>query len=109
MLEYNNAVFDNKQNNKVFNLDVFDVIAKNNTDIIYLDPPYTGTMNDYFGFYGVIDSYVDSKKHPPFFNNFIDKKQSLALFKKLFASLTDTLCFSVFYLFLLFYIHVVSQ
>jgi hypothetical protein len=24
---------------------------------------------------------------PPFFNNFIDKKQSLALFKKLFASL----------------------
>ncbi|VVH62827.1 DNA-cytosine methyltransferase (EC [uncultured Gammaproteobacteria bacterium] len=87
MLEYNNAVFDNKQNNKVFNLDVFDVIAKNNTDIIYLDPPYTGTMNDYFGFYGVIDSYVDSKKHPPFFNNFIDKKQSLALFKKLFASL----------------------
>jgi adenine-specific DNA-methyltransferase len=44
-------------------------------------------MNDYFGFYGVIDSYIDSRKHAPFSNNFIDKKQSLDLFKKLFASL----------------------
>ncbi len=87
MLEYNSAVFDNKQDNKSLNLDVFDAIKENSADIIYLDPPYTGTMNDYFGFYGVIDSYIDSKEHPPFSNNFIDKKKSLDLFKKLFSSL----------------------
>lgn len=87
MLEYNNAVFDNEQDNKSLNLDVFDAIKENSADIIYLDPPYTGTMNDYFGFYGVIDDYVDSKKHSLFSNNFIDKKESLVLFKKLFSSL----------------------
>ncbi len=43
-------------------------------DIIYLDPPYTGTMNDYFGFYGMIDEYIAGKKLRAFENNFIDKK-----------------------------------
>jgi len=33
--------------------DVFNLLNEVNADIIYLDPPYTGTMNNYFGFYGL--------------------------------------------------------
>ena len=46
--EYNNAVFDNKKNNEAYNEDIFKLLKKIKADIIYLDPPYTGTMNNYF-------------------------------------------------------------
>ena len=58
-------------------------------DVIYLDPPYTGTMNNYFGFYGMLDEYIVSKKLKPFENNFIDKKSSIELFDKLFSKLNN--------------------
>jgi len=89
LLDYNKAIFDNQQINKVYNDDIFNLLNKIQTDLIYLDPPYTGTMNNYFGFYGLIDEYVYSKKLKPFENNFIDKKSSLELFDKLFANLQN--------------------
>ena len=58
-------------------------------DIVYIDPPYIGTMNNYFGFYGVIDEYIKSEKIKPFQDNFMDKQQSLYLFEKLFSSLKN--------------------
>lgn len=85
--DYNRAVFDNEKNNLSLNEDVFDAIEKFQADIIYLDPPYTGTMNNYFGFYGMLDEYIDGKKIEPFVNNFIDKKTSIDLFDKLFSKL----------------------
>jgi adenine-specific DNA-methyltransferase len=85
--EYNKAVFDNKKNNKAFNLDIFQLIPQVNADLIYLDPPYTGTMNNYFGFYGLIDEYLKQKKLKPFENNFIDKNIVLDLFDNLFSKL----------------------
>ena len=89
LTDYNNAIFDNNQKNKVYNEDIFNLLDKVEADIIYLDPPYTGTMNNYFGFYGLIDEYIHSKKLKPFENNFIDKKSSLELFDKLFANLRN--------------------
>ncbi len=85
--EYNRAIFDNKQNNKVYNDDIFNVLDSVKADVIYLDPPYTGTMNNYFGFYGLVDEYIQGKKLKPFENNFMDKKTSLKLFDKLFSKL----------------------
>ncbi|MBO7105787.1 MAG: DNA adenine methylase [Fibrobacter sp.] len=85
--EYNSAVFDNKQKNKAYNLDVYDAIKKIDADVIYLDPPYAGTMNDYFEFYGLLDAYIDGKKVHPFKNNFIDKNTIVEQFDKLFSSL----------------------
>lgn len=85
--DYNRAVFDNEKNNLSLNEDVFDAIEKFQADIIYLDPPYTGTMNNYFGFYGMLDEYIEGKKMEPFVNNFIDKKTSIDLFDKLFSKL----------------------
>lgn len=85
--EYNNAIFDNGKKNKAYNGNVFKVISKVTADLVYLDPPYTGTMNNYFGFYGFLDNFINSKKGEPFENNFIDKKTSLDLFERLFLKL----------------------
>lgn len=85
---YNRAVFDNHQNCKAYNEDIFDLVEKVNADLIYLDPPYTGTMNNYFGFYGAIDEMLSGKKLSAFNNNFVDKKVAIDLFNKLFSKLT---------------------
>ena len=84
---YNNSIFNNKKENKALNLDIFNAIKKVKADIVYLDPPYTGTMNDYYSFYGLIDNYILSKKTKRFKNDFIDKKDALKNFDKLFSSL----------------------
>ncbi len=89
IMEYNNAIFDNKEQNIALNDDVFNLLPKIHADIIYLDPPYTGTMNNYFGFYGLIDEYIFSKKIPPFKNNFLEKKQAIKLFYSLFTHLQN--------------------
>lgn len=85
---YNSAVFDNGQKNKAYNLDIFSAIEKVQADLIYLDPPYAGTMSDYFGFYGMLDSWVLSKEGKPFRNNFADRKNTLVLLDKLFERST---------------------
>lgn len=87
--DYNYAIFDNKKNNKAYNDDVFNLLDKVSADIIYLDPPYTGTMNNYFGFYGLLDNYFLSKKVEPFENNFTSKNNALELFDKLFSRLSN--------------------
>lgn len=85
--EYNEAVFDNGKKNKAYNLDVYEAISKIKADIIYMDPPYAGTMNDYFGFYGLLDSYITRTIEEPFNNNFIDKNTILEQFDNLFRGL----------------------
>jgi len=85
--EYNKAVFDNGKNNIAYNKDIFEIIDEVQADLIYLDPPYTGTMNNYFAFYGVIDEYILQKKLTPFDNNFREKKSILKLFDRLFSKL----------------------
>lgn len=87
--EYNNAVFNNSKNNIAYNDDVFNLLEKVRADIIYLDPPYAGTMNNYFGFYGLVDNYINSIETKPFENNFIDKKSIGKLFDKLFSKLSN--------------------
>lgn len=87
--EYNAAIFDNFKENLSINCDIFDALDSVVADIIYLDPPYTGTMNNYFGFYGMLDEYIIGKKLQPFENNFIDKKTSIELFDSLFSKLNN--------------------
>lgn len=87
--DYNNAVFDNNKLNKSFNSDIFSLLddRKIKTDLIYLDPPYVGTMNNYFSFYGVMDEYITGKKQTPFENNFTNKEVAITLFNRLFSKL----------------------
>lgn len=89
LLEYNESVFDNGKNNVAYNLDVFDAIESISADIIYLDPPYAGTMNDYYSFYGLLDSFILGKNVEAFENNFIDKSTILEMFENLFSRLKN--------------------
>ena len=64
--DYNNAVFDNGQENKVFQMDCLELLkylVKNNEkiDLIYMDPPYPSTMNNYQGFYGGFDKMLNKQ------------------------------------------------
>lgn len=87
LVSYNQAIFDNGKVHQVFNEDVFELLSHIKADAVYLDPPYTGTMNNYFGFYGLLDSYITSSIREPFSNNFMNKKQSIELFKRLIGCL----------------------
>ena len=54
--EYNAAIFDNNRKNKVYQLDALVAMKKaGKVDVIYVDPPYPHTMNNYNGFYGKFD------------------------------------------------------
>ncbi len=86
---YNKAVFDNTLEHKAYNEDIFSLLDNIKTDVIYLDPPYSGTMNNYYSFYNLIDEYIESKKISPFKNNFIDKLSAINLFDRLFSHLSN--------------------
>lgn len=79
---YNNAVFDNKKDNKSFNYDSFDMIdnLKEKVDIIYMDPPYPATMNKYGDFYGLYDKAV---KHEISYVNFSENNMFLSNLERL--------------------------
>jgi len=85
---YNDAVFNTDKSHKAYNLDVFDAISQVDADVIYLDPPYAGTMNDYYGFYGLVDSYINGEVRQPFENNFMDRKTIKTHFYDLFSRLS---------------------
>lgn len=54
--QYNNAIFNNGLKNLSYNLDCFKMIDQvDRVDLIYIDPPYPSTMNNYFDFYGSFD------------------------------------------------------
>lgn len=77
---YNEAIFD-KEACKVYNCDVFDMVQKIAfVDVVYMDPPYPSTMNNYDAFYGMFDEMFDKKrKHTDYTqkSNFLDNMDRL--------------------------------
>lgn len=57
---FNNAVFDNKQSNRAFNLDIFDLPCKYHFDLVYIDTPYVSphSDNDYSRRYHFVEGLV---------------------------------------------------
>lgn len=79
--DYNTAVFDNQKNNKVYQLDALQAIKKaGQVDIIYVDPPYPGTMNNYEGFYGKFDQMFHKKID---YQDITESKKFLLYFEQL--------------------------
>ncbi|EAJ7110140.1 DNA methyltransferase [Campylobacter upsaliensis] len=83
--QYNNSIFDNGLKNLSFHLDCLDMIEKiNEVDLIYIDPPYPSTMNNYFNFYGAFDKIFN--KEISFHTDFTNKNEFLnnlrAIFEK---------------------------
>lgn len=60
--KYNEAIF-NAKDCKAYNLDALEMADKIDfVDVVYMDPPYPSTMNNYDAFYGLFDEMFDSKK-----------------------------------------------
>lgn len=94
--KYNNAVFDNKQNNQSFNQNVLELLPKiSNIDLAYFDPPYCDSHADYQGFYHLLETFTEYWKDKKFVNNikryepqrfsgFDKKRDVISSFEKLF-------------------------
>lgn len=80
---YNVAIFDSKTTCKSYNKDILSLLKsiQEPIDLIYFDPPYPGTMNDYHSFYGDIDKIF--KKNKLNFINLQDKDSFLSNFNKI--------------------------
>jgi len=61
MSSINTGIFSNGMENKVYKNDVFDFVTELSEDILYLDPPYAGTLS-YESEYGVLDTILEDKK-----------------------------------------------
>lgn len=67
--EYNNAVFDNNQENISYNENILDLLPKlNNVDVAYFDPPYCNSHADYQSFYHLLETFVEYWKDKTFVN-----------------------------------------
>lgn len=77
--EYNNAIFDNDKDNVAFQKDSMELLREiDYVDLIYLDPPYPNTMNNYQSFYGAYEKifnkqieYTDWSKTDSFLENIV--------------------------------------
>lgn len=85
---YNEAVFDNKQDNKSYCCDILELLPTlKNIDLAYFDPPYCGSHADYQSFYHVLETYTEywqnkeftggTKKYFPLKQSGFDKKNGI--------------------------------
>jgi len=67
--KYNQAIFDNKQENLSYNQNTLELIPKlKNIDLVYFDPPYCDSHADYQGFYHLLETYTEYWKDKQFIN-----------------------------------------
>jgi len=95
---YNNAVFDNNQENKSFCEGAIELIKKTkDVDLLYLDPPYCCSHADYQSFYHLLETFTNYWKDKEFINStkmyfpkrksgFDIKKEAINSFEKLFSN-----------------------
>lgn len=66
---YNEAVFDNGQENTAYCENTLELIKKlKNVDLVYFDPPYCGCHPDYQAFYHFLETFVRYWKDKNFVN-----------------------------------------
>lgn len=99
--KYNDAIFDNGQDNQSFNDNVLDLLPKlSNIDMVYFDPPYCNSHADYQGFYHLLETYTEYWRNKDFINGikryepqrlsgFDKKSEVIASFEKLFELSKD--------------------
>lgn len=94
--KYNDAVFDNKQENVSFNQNVLDLLPTlKGVDLAYFDPPYCDSHADYQSFYHLLETYTEywqdkefvngiKRYEPQRYSGFDKKKNVICSFDKLF-------------------------
>ena len=100
--KYNDAVFDNGEDNRSFNENILDLLPKLvNIDLVYFDPPYCDSHADYQSFYHLLETYTEYWKDKQFVNGvkryepqrysgFDKKTDIIGSFRKLFE-LSDSI------------------
>lgn len=95
--KYNNAVFDNKQDNHSYNKNILELIPSlKNIDLAYFDPPYCDSHADYQSFYHLLETFTEywqdkkfingiKRYEPQRFSGFDKKRDVISSFEKLFA------------------------
>ena len=67
--EYNQAVFDNGQENRSYNSDAIEMLSSvRDVDLVYFDPPYCDSHADYQGFYHLLETFAMYWKDKSFVN-----------------------------------------
>jgi len=67
--KYNNAVFDNGQENKSYQSNILELLPiHEKIDLVYFDPPYCDSHADYQGFYHLLETYTEYWKDKSFIN-----------------------------------------
>lgn len=67
--QYNQAVFDNQQNNLSYNGNTLDLMPQlPKIDLAYFDPPYCNSHADYQSFYHLLETYTEYWKEKKFVN-----------------------------------------
>lgn len=94
--KYNNAVFDNKQENHSYNKNILDLLPTlKNIDLAYFDPPYCDSHADYQSFYHLLETFTEywqdkqfingiKRYEPQRFSGFDKKRDVINSFEKLF-------------------------
>lgn len=96
LASYNESVFDNGKDNKAFHQDGFSLLKKlpsDYVDLIYIDPPYPGTMNNYQNFYGPFDQIFDKTIN---FRDLTDKRFFLENMDELFQICSEKTTYVLF-------------
>lgn len=93
---YNQAVFDNGNDNVSYNENIIDLLPQlSSVDLVYYDPPYCDSHSDYQGFYHLLETYTEYWKDKQFVNGtkryepqrysgFEKKNEIIKSFEKLF-------------------------
>ena len=94
--KYNDAIFDNCQENQSYNSNILDLLPNlSNIDLVYFDPPYCNSHADYQGFYHLLETYTEYWENKEFINSikryepqrysgFDKKRDVISSFEKLF-------------------------
>jgi adenine-specific DNA methylase len=99
--QYNQAVFDNTQENRSYNKNILDLLPTlENIDLAYFDPPYCDSHADYQSFYHLPETFTEywqdkqfingiKRYEPQRFSGFDKKREIMASFEKLFEMAED--------------------
>lgn len=94
--KYNEAVFDNEQENVSFNQNILDLLPTlSGIDLAYFDPPYCDSHADYQSFYHLLETYTEywhdkefvngiKRYEPQRYSGFDKKRDVISSFGKLF-------------------------
>src|SRR5574344_202051 len=99
--KYNDAIFDNGQDNQSYNKNIIELLPElSDIDLVYFDPPYCGSHADYQGFYHLLETYTEywedkefvngiKRYEPQRYSGFDKKTDVLTSFEKLFELSVD--------------------